>query len=141
MCHYFSSGTGYHELLESKYDDVEKAIEKGDEKAKTKLAWLKLSGRGGAERDEDGAVALLEERVKDGDGEAIWMLGVCYEYGLGIEQNVRLAESLYKKSSSGYNETGRYFYTHRRDNGVMIINSLLQKQQGFVRLETINVTL
>ena len=45
--------------LELRYEDVMKAIEEGDDRAKTKLAWLKLSGRGGAEKDDDGAVDLL----------------------------------------------------------------------------------
>ncbi len=47
-----------------KYNDVKRAVEEGNEKSKTKLAGLKLSGLGGAKVDEDGAVVLLEERVK-----------------------------------------------------------------------------
>ena len=75
---------------------------------KTKQAWLKLSGLGDVDVDEDGAVALLEERVKDGDGEAMWMLGVCNEYGLGTEQNIKRAEDLYKQSSDGGNVIGKW---------------------------------
>ena len=41
---------------------------RGEESAKTKLAWYKLSGMGGAKVDVDGAVKLLEERVKGKDG-------------------------------------------------------------------------
>ena len=98
---------------ELKYEDVEKAVEGGDESAKTKLAWLKLSGLGGAEKDEDGAVALLEERIKKGDdGEAMWILGVCNEYGLGTEQDIERAEDLYKQSSERGNEIGKFFEMH-----------------------------
>ena len=96
-------------LSELKYEDVEKAVEEGDESAKTKLAWLKLSGLGGAEKDEDGAVALLKERVKDRDVEAMWMLGVCNEYGIGTEQDIERAEDLYKQSSERWNEIGMFF--------------------------------
>ena len=61
---------------ELKYDEVKSAVERGVESAKTKLAWLKLSGLGGAVVDKRGAVVLLEERVKDGDTDATWMLGM-----------------------------------------------------------------
>ena len=92
--------------------DDEIAVESGDESAKTKLAWLMLSGLGGAEVDEDRAVVLLEERVKDRDGDAMWMLGVCCEYELGIEQDLERAEALYKQSSEKGNEIGMFFVSH-----------------------------
>ena len=98
--------------LKLKYDDVKKAVERGDEKAKTKLAWLMLSGIGGADVDEDGAVALLEERVKDKDTDAMWMLGICYEFGTGIEQDTEQAEKLYQQSNDGGNEIGKLFVRH-----------------------------
>ena len=41
------------ELENIKCDDIVKQVEQGNERAKTKLAWLKLSGRGGAEIDEE----------------------------------------------------------------------------------------
>ena len=97
---------------ELKYDEVMNAVERGDECAKTKLAWLKLSGLGGCEVDEDGAVALLEERVKDRDGEAMWMLGVCNEYGRGTEQDKERAVRLYKQSRERGNEIGTIFEKH-----------------------------
>ena len=114
-----------------KYDGVLNAVERGDESAKTKLAWLKLSGLGGCEVDEDGAVALLEERVKEGDGDAMWMLGVCCEFGIGIEQDVERAETLYKQSCERGNEIGKFFASHEEDgrgSGKMKMNSLYIKQ-------------
>ena len=98
---------------ELKYEEVKSAVERGDESAKTKLAWLMLSGLGGADVDEDGAVALLEERVKDRDSDAMRMLGVCYEYGRGIEQDIERAETLYKGSRSKGNKIGAFFASHR----------------------------
>ena len=56
-----------------------------------------LEGSHGMARDADAAVALLEEKVKDGDAEAMWMLGVCCEFGMGTEQDVKRAEKLYKR--------------------------------------------
>ena len=89
-----------------KYETVLKEVEEGNERAKTILAWLLLSGLGGAKVDEDRAVSLLEERVKDQDSDAMWILGICYAYGLGIEQSVSQAESLYRRSRKEKNETG-----------------------------------
>ena len=117
---------GEESWLEFKYDDVKNAVEKGDEKAKTKLAWLMLSGLGGAVVDEVGAVALLEERVKDNeDTEAMWMLGVCYEFGLGIEQDLVRAKNLYQQSRRGGNEIGKIFMS-------LIIN---RRGDGYLRME------
>ena len=102
--------------LELKYDDVKNTVERGDEKAKTKLAWLMLSGLGGAAVDEDGAVALLEERVKERDSDAMWILGVCYEFGLGIEQDIERAKILFQQSSDEWNKIGEMFLW-RKENG------------------------
>ena len=91
---------------EKEYRDALSAVKRGDESTKTTVAWYKLSGYGGAEKDEEGAVALLEERVKEGDTEAMWMLGVCNEFGIGTEQNIERAEELYRQSSDGENRIG-----------------------------------
>ena len=112
------------------YEGVMQAIREGDESAKTKLAWLMLSGLGCADVDEDGAVVLLEERVTEGDGDALWKLGVCYEFGMGIEQDVERAEALYRRSSERGNERGKSFVEHDCGRGVekMNVDSLCIKQ-------------
>lgn len=91
------------------YDEVKKAVDSGDAGMKTKLAWLMLSGLGGAEKDVFGAVALLEERVKENDSDALWMLGVCCDCGIGIEQNFQRAVALYKQSGAEGNSIGSFF--------------------------------
>ena len=110
---------GISSWKELKYDDVKHAVEEGDKKSKTKLAWLKLSGCGGAEVDEEGAVALLEERVKDKDSDAMWMLGMCYEYGMGIEQDIERANLLYKQSKESGNEIGAIYESQENGSGRM----------------------
>ena len=75
----------------------------------------KHGGLGGVDIDEDGAVALLKERVKEGDTDAMWMLGTCYEFGIGIEQDIEQAEKLYQQSSDGGNEIGKFFVSHKDD--------------------------
>ena len=97
------------------------------EKAKTKIAFCKLSGRDGVELDVYGAVALLEERIKEGDCEAKWMLGLCCEYGIGTEQDIERAETLYQESFEEGNAVGEFLMKSgkgRRGSGVMKVKSL-----------------
>ena len=97
------------------------------ETAKTKIAFCKLSGRDGVEVDVDGAVALLEEREKEGDCEAKWMLGLCCEYGMGTEQDIERAETLYRESLEGGNFVGEFLVKNNmsgRGTGVMKVKSL-----------------
>ena len=113
---------------ESDYKDTLQAVERGDNAAKTKLAWYYLSGYCSAKVDRDEAVALLEERVKDEDAEAMWMLGLCCEYGMGTEQDIEKAETLYKQSSDEENEIGKFLSENRGDgrgNGILRNVSLL----------------
>ena len=109
---------------EKRFKDVLKAVESGDNKAKTKLAWYKLSGCGKCEIDVDGAVALLEERVEDKDTDAMWMLGLCNEFGLGCEQDVEKAERLYEQCKDCGNVIGRFFVQFGKDKrGTGIMNA------------------
>ena len=113
--------------MTSEYKDTLQAVERGDAAAKTKLAWYLLSGYCGAKVDADEAVALLEERVKEDDAEAMWMLGLCCEYGNGTEQDLERAETLYKQSSDKENEIGSYFAENEGDgrgNGILRIAGL-----------------
>ena len=112
---------------EVEYEEALRAVECGDRKAKTKLARFKLSGRGGAEVDKNGAVAMLKECARAKDGDAMWMLGLCYEYGMGCEQDVEEAEKLYKRSSDGGNVIGGFLVENGKDDrgsGVMKVKSL-----------------
>ena len=98
------SNNEFTEHEEEKYQRVVNAVKKGNNEAKTILAWYKLSGIGGCEVDEDGAVILLEERVKDNDFEAMWILGLCYEFGMGCEQDLTKADSLANAVNLFYND-------------------------------------
>ena len=74
------------------------------EKTTMNARWL-LEGSHGMARDADAAVALLEDKVKDGDAEAMWMLGVCCEFGMGTKQDVERAEKLYERGAEQGNAT------------------------------------
>ena len=114
-------------MANSDYEAVLSAVEKGEESTKTELAWYKLCGHGGATKDVDEAVILLEERVKAGDGEAMWMLGLCKEYGNGTVQDMEGADKLYKQSSEAGNEIGKFLALNSFRgslSGGMRINSL-----------------
>ena len=68
---------------------------------------------GGTEVDPEKAVALLKKRVKKKDAEAMWILGLCCEYGIGIEKDLERAESLYEQSREKGNEIGEFFAEKR----------------------------
>ena len=112
---------------EAQYKEAVQAMEGGDESAKTKVAFFKLSGRGGAGVDAERAIVLLEERTKEGDCEAKWMLGLCYEFGILMEQDVDRAEVLYQESYEGGNVVGKFLKENvegERGSGMMNVNSL-----------------
>ena len=108
---------------EEQYKEIIEAVERDFKDAKTKLAYYKLTGIGGVEIDVDEAVALLLERVKDKDSEAMWMLGLCYEYGMGVEQDLEEAELLYKRCYDDGNVIGEFFVNNGKDDrGTGIMN-------------------
>ena len=124
------SGQGVHEIFEhiSKIllKNALNSLSKDDRKnlAKTHLAWLTLSGCEGTEKNEKKAVKMLEERVKDKDVEAMWILGLCKEYGLGTKQDVRGAKDLFKKSSEGGNKVGQFLMSKGSGEPMKLFDSL-----------------
>ena len=74
-------------------------LQQQEVKVTEKAQWM-LEGSHGMERDADAAVALLEEQVKERDAEAMWMLGVCCEFGMGTGQSVAHAEQLYRRGAA-----------------------------------------
>ena len=121
------TGKSKEALDAAQYREAVSAMKNGDVKAKTKVAYNKLTGLGGVEVDEEGAVALLDECAKAGDSEAMWMLGLCYEYGIGIEQDIERAVLLYQQSSEGGNVVGKFLLENaegERRSGVMKVRSL-----------------
>ena len=108
---------------ETEYKTVLEAVKNGDNKSKTKLAWFKLSGREGVKIDVNGAAALLEERVKDKDTDAMWMLGLCYEYAVICKQDIKRAESLYEQSRDGGNVVGKFLTENgKNERGSCVMN-------------------
>ena len=74
--------------------------------------------------DVNGAAALLEERVKDKDTDAMWMLGLCYEFAVICKQDIQRAESLYEQSRDGGNVVGKLLAENgknERGSGVMTV--------------------
>ena len=98
------------------YEKAVRAMESGDETAKTKIAFCKLSGLGGVKIDAEGAVALLEERAEKDDDEAKWILGLCCEFGIGIKQDIERAELLYSQSGEEGNVVGGFLSENSKDS-------------------------
>ena len=116
------------------YKQVVEAVKEGNKEAKTKLARYLLSGYGGVQIDEDRAFDILKERVAKGeDAETMWMMGLCYEYGMGCETSEEEAEALYKRSREGGNAIGVFLVENgegnERGSGVMKVKSLLMKEK------------
>ena len=65
-------------------------------KAKLDLAMCLFRANEG---HEEKAVKLLEYCAEAGDMDAMWMLGLCLEYGIGVENDDDNAKSLYDSSS------------------------------------------
>ena len=84
---------------QERYQQAVDALDGGDESAKTTIAFYKLTGYGGVTIDAEEAVALLRERVDDGDAQAMLLLGLCTEHGIGTEKDVELAKGLYSFSA------------------------------------------
>ena len=104
------------------FQQVSDAVKRGDQRAKTLLAFLLLSGLGGASIDHAQAVRLLQERVNNKDIDALWMLGLCYEFGMGVQQNKNTALSLYGKAGG----MGMFLKNkNSRDGTTMTLESLL----------------
>ena len=75
-----------------------------------------LEGSHGMARNTKAAVAVLEERVKDGDAEAMLMLGVCCEFGMGIAQDAERAEQLYERAADKGNTTAKLLTGKLKNN-------------------------
>ena len=79
-----------------------------------------LSGCDESEVDPEKAVALLQKLVKRKDPEAMWMLGLCCEYGMGTMQDKERAFSLYKRSNDKGSRIGSHFAESRGErSGVL----------------------
>ena len=92
----------------TEYKQVLKDLKKGEGCVKTGLAWFLLSGLGGASMDKNEAIKLLKERTEEEDTDAMWMLGLCKEFGIGEEKDITGAEQLYNRSSQKGNTYGRF---------------------------------
>ena len=85
--------------------------------SQTRSAIEKLTGFEGAALDATGAVALLEARVDKGDTEAMWILGLCCEYGIGMMKNTERAGVLLQQSSDARNPAGTFLKSNLKVGG------------------------
>ena len=64
------------------------------------------------------AVVQLEECARDGDAEAMWVLGVCCEHGIGTAQDLGRARELYEASQEKGCRTGGLLVECPNRNGL-----------------------
>ena len=75
--------------------------------ATEKALWM-LEGRDGMARDADGAVVVLQQQVDEHhDAQAMWLLGLCCEYGMGTQQDTQRAEQLFQQAAQQGDETAK----------------------------------
>ena len=75
-----------------------------------------LEGSHGVARDAHGAVVVLEERTKDHDSQAMWLLGLCCEFGMGTEQDTQRAQQLFKQAAQQGDETAKLLVVDKLKN-------------------------
>ena len=110
-------------------DKQDKAVKNKEKKkaldAKRDAGWKMLVEHGNAYD----AVAILEECVEDDDEEAMWMLGLCKEYGIGTQQDFTRADLLYSQSIKEGSVFGKFSKEQgQRGNGVLRVSCLLYEQ-------------
>ena len=109
---------------EPEYERFLETVCNGETSAKGKLAWFLLSGHGGTGVDAKKAVGFLSE-VVESDPEAMWMLGVCKEYGIGTENDLEGAQKLYDQSQRSGNAVAAFLLSKESE----------ERQIGSMRIE------
>ena len=76
-----------------------------------------LEGSHGMARDADGAVVVLQQQVDEHhDAQAMWLLGLCCEYGRGTEQDTQRAEQLFQQAAQQGDETAKLLVDQLRNS-------------------------
>ena len=80
----------------------------------TESAWNMLTGMFDDEVDAEGAVSKLRKRADANDYNALWILGLCHEFGVGCEKNLEEADALYAKSVEEGSAVGEFLVQNRK---------------------------
>ena len=98
--------------------------------AEKEKALLLLEGDHSTKEDACTAVAMLDRLAKEGDSDAMWILGVCHEYGMGVAQDVKAADQLYTRSAQKRNPIAKLLVgklKNRNGRGCLRMNLECQK--------------
>ena len=91
------------------------------------LADCHYEGRGSLPRDTNEMLRLLRLASKRGDAEALGKLAFCYEYGRGVESDLKKAENLYRISALRGNAMSQFKYAEFIANGTLSGNPDVRK--------------
>ena len=94
LCYY---GQGIPQNAELAIEYFQLAAEQGHEDATSNLGMILTYGDNGATRDDAAARKWLESGVANGHAASMWMLGVMYRDGRGVNRNHLRARSLFSK--------------------------------------------
>lgn len=103
-----------HKTLVENSNLYEKSCMKGSEIAKTNIAIALLEGKY-LPKDEQKAIVLLSDAAKGNDYRALFELGYCYEYGIGVEKDLNKANYYYESGEKasetiGYSMFNREYF-------------------------------
>ena len=84
---------------------------------KVSQARMLLGGDSSTPRDEIKAFGLLEQEAEALDSDAMWMLGLCYEFGMGTFKNLERAEELYGRAKQQGSTTAAFLIEQIANNG------------------------
>ena len=91
------------------YKKIKKVYDKGESNVVGRIAWYLLSGRGGIEKDVEKAFVLLENKADLCDkGMGWWLLGLCYEFGLGTERDRFKTITCYRHANRSKSEIASF---------------------------------
>ena len=60
---------------------------------------------------------MLKKRAESGEENAMYLLGLCYEFGIGETKDIEQAERIYKELQEKGNVVGTFLYKHCCQNG------------------------
>ena len=69
------------------------------------------------EDDAEGAVTLVRECAEVNDPRGLWALGLCFEHGVGVDEDREHAAQLYRESASQNSQLGSRLEKKLRKNG------------------------
>ena len=90
---------------------VFRIIGEGKTRSRIQLAWKEFLGYDAGDGD---IIKQLNKEVEAKNGEAMWVYGICKEFGIGTEQDMEKARDLYEESENLGSASGNFLASKTR---------------------------